>query len=114
MGRKPYRDEVKHFQVTWEDLEPWAQQLYEDHGVGLRFEVFILGRETGTRSAVVMNATRNRVGAKVEEVKRDWKVFSLNAVGAVEHYALQMASLLLLELENDKAAAEARQGRLWA
>lgn len=111
--RYPAYDE-KNYQVTWEDLEPWAQQLREEHGVLVHFSVHVMPSTVHTSSAVVMEATRALGYGKVEEVKRDWKVFRLRAVGAVEHHALQMISLLLLEMENDKAAREASQGELWS
>lgn len=114
MTTKRRRYDERNHQVTWEDVEPWVQQLYEDHGVYVRFEVVIIPPSLSCRSGVTMRAYRVLVSGKTEAVKDDYKLIALRDVGLVEKHSLQMVSLLLLELENDKAAAEARQGSLWA
>lgn len=100
------RWDERNYQTTWEDLEPWLQQLKEDHNVDVTFTVMIPIAPGGLRPAVVMEASVSQWPAKKREVKRDWKEVALRSVGHVERNALQMVSLLLLELENDKERAE--------
>jgi hypothetical protein len=96
----------KQTQVVWADLEAWQQQLYEDHGVRLDVEVVLPLAGDGVGPAVVMEAVRRGVGRKEEVVKRDYAFLDLTITGHAEKLVLQMASKLLLELENDKERAE--------
>lgn len=100
------RHDERNYQVTWEDLEAWLQQLKEDHNVDVTFTVTIPIAEGGLEPAVVMKATRSDWPRSVREVKRDWRVIQLRSVGMVERESLHMVSLLMLELDTDKALAE--------
>lgn len=96
----------KQTQVVWADLEAWIQQLHEDHGVRVRFNVFLPVPGDGVTAGVSMEAYKWQGVGKEQPVKRDWRVFNDQVSGIVEQYALRMVSALLLELENDKERAE--------
>jgi hypothetical protein len=108
------RIDEKHYQVTWEDLEPWLQQLEEDHGVLCEVKVQLQGLPAGLKPAVRVEGRRWRVGQQYDTVFEDWRTFELRAVGQVEHLALIMLSNALMCLENDKWLAERGQTSLFA
>jgi hypothetical protein len=105
------RWDEKHYQVTWEDLEPWLQQLEEGHGVYVNVEVLLQGLPAGLKPAVRVTGYRVGVGHERSEVFCEWSVFTLRNVGEVESRALHMLSTALLALDNDKWLAEGRS--LW-
>lgn len=94
------------------DMEAWVQQLYEDHRVRLRLEVSLPVPGDGIRAGVTLLAYRVRGDGHREEMHSDWRTVNELQSGCIEHAALQMASALLLSLENDKERAE-RQTSLW-
>jgi len=96
----------RNYQTTWEDLQAWVDQLYEDHQVRLDIQVCLHPLGDTLAPAVVVTARRRNRKGLWEEVKRDYRPFRTRAVGMVERESLQMVSQLLLELDNDKAAAE--------
>ena len=101
-----HRGRPKAYQVTWYELEPWLQQLKEDHGVDCLFEVVIPMHRGSMKPAIVLTAVRKDWPRAQQEIKRDWKTFGLDNVGEVERLALQMVSMLLLELERSKSRGE--------
>lgn len=96
----------KVHQVCWADWDPWVQQLYEDHRVRVRLELTLPAPGDGIKPGVVLVAYRVMGIKTVEEVHRDWRTFDPRDVGAVEKLGLEMASRLLLDLEEDKERAE--------
>lgn len=113
MSGKRRWDEKNH-QCTWEDLEPWMQSLWEDHGVLVRVEVLMEGIHAGLRPAVRVTGYRVLSGGRQQQVFSDWKVFTLRAIGEVEKHTLQMCSLAQLTLDRDREAAERGYGPLFA
>lgn len=101
MSRRRQWDE-KNYQVTWEDLEPWIQQLEEAHGVYVNVEVHLQGLPVGLTPAVRVTGYRVGLGHERNEVFSEYRTFALRAVGQVEREALHMLSTALLALDNDK------------
>lgn len=99
-------------QVVIRDLEAWVQQLYEDHRVRLELTVSLPVPGDGVMAGVVLTAYQVDGLGKRQEMHRDWCVVKDTQAGCIEHAGLQMASKLLLSLENDKARAE-RQASFW-
>lgn len=104
MSRRRW-DEKNH-QVTWEDVEPWIQQLYDEHGVIVTVKVHLEGLCSGLLPAVRVIASKAGLGAELTEVHSDYRTFSLRSIGEVEKLSLHMLSNLLLSLDNDKWRAE--------
>lgn len=102
------------YQCTFADLEPWLQQLHEDHGVMVNVTVQLEGLPVGLKPAVRVVGRRWRTGQTYDEVFNDWKVFDLGCIGMVESIALQLISHALMTLENDKWIAERGQSSLFA
>lgn len=100
-------------QVVWEDLRPWVEQLWKGYGVLVAFSVTMLPDDSKVQHAVRMVASHKSVGSEKQQEETDYRYFNTDEVGAVESKALMMISRLLLDLENEKAAAEERQGSLW-
>lgn len=98
-------------QVQWSDLQPWVDQLVEEHGVHLDFTVCLPWSAAKIKCAVRMEARRSKGKQQWEVVQSEWKVFDPSVVGGAEAAALQMVSMLLLTLDNDAARAE-RQATL--
>jgi hypothetical protein len=99
-------------QVVIRDLEAWVQQLYEDHRVRLELTVSLPTPGDGIRAGVTLNAYRVDGTGRRDACHSDWRTVNDLQSGCIEHAALQMASSLLLSLENDKERAE-RQTSLW-
>ena len=89
-------------QVVIRDLEAWVQQLYEDHGVRLELTVSLPAPSDGIRAGVTLEAYQVDQLGKRQHMHSDWVTVSDTQSGCIEKAALQMASKLLLELENDK------------
>jgi len=106
-------DERNH-QVTWEDLEPWLQQLEESHGVYVNVEVLLQGLPSGLKPAVRVTGYRVGVGHQRDESFSEWRPFTLRSVGEVEKLSLHIISTALLALESDKERAERGQPPLFA
>lgn len=103
----------KNYQVTWDDLEPWVQQLHEEHGVLLTVTVHLEGITTGLKPAVRVVGRRWREGTQYDEIFNNWTVFDLRSIGEVEKHALHLVSTALLALDNDKWRAERSQTPLF-
>lgn len=99
-------------QVVIRDLEAWVQQLYEDHRVRLELAVSLPTPGDGIAPGVTLNAYRVKGDGKREAMHTDWQTVSDMQSGCIEKAALQMASKLLMALEDDKERAE-RQTSLW-
>jgi hypothetical protein len=112
MSRRAWDE--KNYQVTWEDIEPWIQQLEEGHGVYVNVEVLLQGVPSGLPPAVRVTGYRVGVGHEMTEVFREWRTFTLRAVGEVERDVLHLLSTALLGLDNDKWRAEHSQSSLFA
>lgn len=110
-GRK--HDE-RNYQVTWEDLEPWLQQLEEGHNILCDVTVQLQGITSGLKPAVRVCGRRWKVGHEFDVVFEDYRPFELRSVGMVECLALRMLSLALMTLDNDKWLAERGQSSLFA
>jgi len=108
MGQRRYDE--KNYQVTWEDIEPWLQQLEETHGVYVSVEILLQGLPAGLPPAVRVTGYRLGVGHERSESFSEWRTFTLRAVGEVERDVLHIVSSALLCLDNDKWTAE--QGQL--
>jgi len=102
----------KTFQSTWEDLGPWVEQLYEEHGVYVAFKVLLFAQRHRMKPVVAMSAWRVVQGMREVVVREETRELSLRSVNHAEYLALQMASRLLLDLENEKERAE-RQDSLF-
>lgn len=109
--RSGNKDRKTHL-TTWNDLKPWIEQLFSDHGVHVRFLVSIEAERYGLHPTVTCELYRVLVGPKIEEVRREYRWFDPCVEGAVEAICLQLVSYFLLDLENEKALAE-RQTALW-
>ena len=103
------RTDERNYQTTWEDLGPWIEQLYQEHRVTVEFMVKLQPTAYELKPAVVMIVTRHLKGQPAIAAQLDWRIINPRCVGMVEREALQMASKLLLDLENEKAAAEQQQ-----
>lgn len=104
----------KTHQVVWRDLEPWVQQVYEDHRYRLEFRVVLPVPGDSIRPGVCMLARKYLGAGKWEEAQVDWRSFDDRDVGAVEAACLHMVSNYLLTLEADAERAEReRQARLF-
>lgn len=112
MSRRRW-DEKNH-QCTWEDLEPWIQSLYEDHGVMVRCTVHLEGLQAGLRPAVRVTGSRYNASGEVVPAFEEYRTFTLRSVGEVEKLCLHILSTALLSLENDKWRAERGYGPLFA
>jgi len=99
-------------QVVLRDLEAWVQQLYEDHRVRLEVTVALVLPSDGIKHAVWLTAYRVAGNGHRDVMHTDWYTIADTTSGCIEKAALQMASKLLLDLENDKERAE-RQSSLW-
>jgi hypothetical protein len=99
-------------QVVIRDLEAWVQQLYEDHRVRLELTVSLPTPGDGIKAGVTLQAYRVNGLGRRDAMHSDWRTVNDLQSGCIEHAALQMASSLLLSLENDKERAE-RQTSLW-
>jgi hypothetical protein len=106
---KPLRG--RNYQVCWEDIEAWLQQLYEEHGVYVNVEILLQGVPTGLKPAVRVNGYYASVGHSTREAFSEYRVFELSSTGEVERDALHILSQALLALDNDRWRAE--QGNLW-
>lgn len=96
----------KQTQVVWADLEPWVQQLYEDHHIRCEFTSFLPVADDSIPPGVWLEAyTFWGVGGR-KVVKRDWATYDPTVSGVVEQLCLRMISKLLLEVEADKERAE--------
>jgi len=98
--------------VVIRDLEAWVQQLYEDHRVRLELTVSLPTPGDGIKAGVTLQAYRVNALGHRDAMHSDWCTINDLQSGCIEHAALQMASKLLLSLENDKERAE-RQQSLW-
>jgi len=98
-GRKPYS-------AVWDDLQPWVEQLYHDHKVYLDIRVHLFAQDHKMQPTVEVCAYRVGIGHKREEIRRETAVLTTRDIGHAEHLALQMGSRILLDLENELAAAE--------
>jgi hypothetical protein len=99
-------------QVVIRDLEAWLQQLYEDHRVRLELTVSLPVPGDAIDAGVVLTAFHVDGMGRRNVMHTDWRIVRDTQSGCIEHAALQMASNLLLQLENDKERAE-RQTSLW-
>lgn len=93
-------------QVVLRDLEPWVQQLYEDHRVRCELVVSLPVPGDGVRHGVSLQAyTVDGIG-KRQHIHSDWDVIADTTEGAIESAGIKMVSKLLLSLENDRDRAE--------
>ena len=104
----------KDYQVTWEDLEPWVQQLHEEHGILVSCTVQLEGLSSGLRPCVRVVGRRWRVGSTYDDVFEQYAVFDLRNRGEVEKHVLHILSCTLLALDSDKERAERETARLFA
>ena len=105
-----YPGGYKHTQVNWSDLGPWVDNLYGRYGVFVRFQINLVPTKSRVSPAVTMTAWRPAGHGVEAVVKSTWRTFNPGTTGAAEAAALQMVSLLLLELEGGSSRAE--QGTL--
>lgn len=100
------RWDEKNYQVTWEDVEPWLQQLEEEHNVYVRVTVVLAGVPCGMLPCVRVEFYRVGIGSKEISVGEDYRAFKLRSIGQVESLVLHMASTALLALDTDKHRQE--------
>lgn len=107
------RVDERNYQVTWEDVEPWLQQLEESHRVLVSVTVQLEGLPSGLKPAVRVLGRRWRVGQQYDTVFEDYRTFELRAIGQVERECLQMLSSALMVLDNEAWLAERGQSSLF-
>lgn len=112
MGTKRLWDE-KRYQPTWEDVDAWAQQLYDDHHLWVKFTVFLPhGKGFAVKPAVMMVA--HQYDDQGNEAVRHVEFVPLNlrSVGQAETIALRLLSHTVMALDGDRWRAEAATGQL--
>lgn len=103
----------KTYQTYWSDLQPWIEQLYEDHRVYADIKVYLFSEKHQMRPTVEVTTFRVLQGREREVIQAETRVLDTEGQGHAEVLALQMLSGMLLHLENEKERAE-RQADLWA
>lgn len=102
-----------HYTTHWDDLDPWVEQVYYEHGYQTRFIVYLHAETYGLKPGVALELTRPASKGRPEALVRDWDTFQPDVHGAVEGAALRLISKALLTLDNDKWRAERSQVPLW-
>lgn len=96
------RWDERNYQTTWEDLRPWLDQLYTDHGVRVTVEVVLSGVPDGLRPVVRVVGRQRHSDPPDRVVFEDYSVFELRSMGQAERNALALISTALLTLDNAK------------
>jgi|Kansoi200Nextera_1026148.scaffolds.fasta_scaffold00541_2 hypothetical protein len=96
-------------QVVWQDLEPWVQQLYEDHGVCIRFLIGTPPPGSGLNPVVRLIAYKPLPKGEEDVIADNYQVINPTAMGSTESAAIRLASALLLELERAEDIAMRQQ-----
>jgi len=109
--RSGNRDRKTH-QTFWDDLDPWVEQVYAEHGYQTVFEVYLHSDRHKLLPAVVMRLTKPAVRGGDPALIQDWKTFNPRDIGAVEAAALFLISRALLTLDNDGYRERAKQTSL--
>lgn len=102
----------KDHQVLWRELQPWVDQLFEEHGLRSSIIVSMEATISKLRPTIVVELFRTLPGGKVEMIRREYTQFDVNAKGSAESLAIRMMSRMLLDLDNEKERAE-RQASIW-
>lgn len=111
MGHRLWDD--RNMGVTWEDVNVWCEQIYEDHCLSPRISIWLPQGNTALMkpSVVVELVSRDEVGSEL--VKHiSYNYFRLRGVGIAEHTALRLLSGLAVELDGDKWRRESQPGQL--
>jgi len=103
----------KSYQTYWADLQPWIEQLYEDHRVYADIQVHLFSEKHGLKPTVEVRTYRVLQGREREVISAETRALDVEGQGHAEVLALQILSGMLLHLENEKDRAE-RQADLWA
>lgn len=101
------------YQVYWDDLTAWIEQLYAEHGCRTRIGVSMEPERYQLRPTVTVEIYRTRADGKQESVYREWRSFDNKSKGGAEKVALQLLSQMLLELDREQERAE-RQASLFS
>lgn len=112
MTRSGNRNRVAYTTV-WDELDPWVEQVYAEHGYQTRFVIVMPAQRHGLHPCVCMELYKPVSKAGDIALYSDYREFRCDVQGACETAALFLISRALMALDNEKYAAEQRQAPLW-
>jgi hypothetical protein len=110
---KQGRMERKQYYTTWDDLDPWVEQVYAEHGYQTAFSIVMPAERHGLPCAVVMELTKPVRKPGDIALHKDYRDFDPRVQGAAEGAALMLISKAVMALDNELYQEKLRQPPLW-